>query len=146
MSIPPNTPIVIGVADVKNPSTTLDHAHEPAALMHDAIALALSDTGLPAARWRELARAIDGISVVACWTWPYGDLPGLLAEKLGDSVGVKVDGVRRKVYSAHGGNQPAKLVDEGARWIAEGEGGGKVVVVTGGEALASCEFFFFSFF
>lgn len=43
-----------------------------------------------------------------------------------------------KVLSEHGGNMPAKLLDEAARRISFGEA--KVVVVTGGEALASCEF------
>ena len=41
-------------------------------------------------------------------------------------------------YTDHGGNEPARLVDEAAGRIARGET--KVAVVTGGEALASGEF------
>lgn len=62
------------------------------------------------------------------WTWPYSDLPGLLAERLGVQT-------KHRSYSEHGGNQPAKLLDEAARRIATGEN--KVAVLTGAEALAS---------
>jgi hypothetical protein len=70
---------------------------------------------------------------VKTWTWPYPDLPGLIAERLG------IDPAR-KHYTDHGGNQPGLLFDEAARRISKGET--KVAVLTGGEALASCTFLF----
>lgn len=124
----PNTPIIIGVADIKNRSTSLSSAREPADLMHDAILSALSDASPSSIS--ALQSAIDSIDVVKTWTWPYPDLPGLLAEKLGVERVVKW-----KRYSEHGGDKPGKLVDEAARRVARGQVG--VAVVTGGEALAS---------
>jgi hypothetical protein len=122
------TPVIIGVADVKNKSLRPEDALEPMALMLRAIHLAIADTSLSAFFAEDLLSSIDDISAVATWTWPYPDLPALLAAKLGVQP-------RRKHYSEHGGNQPAKLLDEAARRIARRES--KVCVVTGGEALAS---------
>ncbi|PSN63113.1 hypothetical protein BS50DRAFT_530735 [Corynespora cassiicola Philippines] len=122
----PKIPIIIGVADIKNRSTSISDAKEPATLMHEAILGAIADSnGSDSAKIQE---SIDSIDVVKTWTWPYPDLPGLLAEKLN----VKP---KHKYYSEHGGNQPAKLLDEAARRIAKGET--EVAVLTGGEALAS---------
>ncbi|KAK6345700.1 hypothetical protein TWF718_007609 [Orbilia javanica] len=119
-------PIIIGVADVINRSPRIEDAKEPADLMHQAILDAIKDTGSPKS---ELLRSeIDSIDAVNTWTWPYPDLPGLLAEKLGVNP-------THKHISAHGGNQPGLLFDEAARRISKGQT--KVAVLTGGEALAS---------
>jgi hypothetical protein len=123
------TPIIIGVGDIKNKSLKLEDALEPMELMLRATQLAIKDTAMTGFFATELQSSIDDISIVATWTWPYPDLPGLLATKLGVRP-------QHKHYSEHGGNQPAKLVDEAARRIARGES--KVALVTGGEALASC--------
>lgn len=123
------TPVIIGVADVKNKSQA--QHKEPATLMFEAISAAITDAGLlgsPA----PLASQIDSIDVVRTWTWPYADLPGLLGRWLG--LGARPAWAR---YTDHGGNEPARLVDEAAGRIARGES--RVAVVTGGEALASCE-------
>lgn len=121
-------PVVIGVGDVKNRSLQIEDAAEPMQLMLQASLRALDDaTSIPSTR-KELQSKIDSIDVVATWTWPYADLPGLLSEKLGIRP-------RHKIYSEHGGNQPVKLFDEAARRISRGES--KVALVTGGEALAS---------
>jgi hypothetical protein len=122
-------PVVIGVGDVKNRSQRIEDAIEPAELMLEAIKLAVKDTELSTAASAKLQTSIDSIDVVATWTWPYHDLPGVLAQKLGVEPS-------HKFYSAHGGNQPAKLFDEAARRISLGQS--KCCVVTGGEALASC--------
>lgn len=119
------TPVIIGVADVKNKS---DVHKEPATLMFEAISLAIHDTGL--ASLAPVISQIDSIDVVRTWTWPYADLPGLLGKWLG--LGERPAWTR---YTEHGGNEPARLVDEAAGRIARGET--KVAVVTGGEALAS---------
>lgn len=125
------TPIVIGVGDIKNRSTSIADAIEPATLMHRAILAAVKDSCFDPSTQHKIQSSIDSIDVVATWTWPYPDLPKLLAEKLNVKHGLK-----HKQYSEHGGNQPAKLFDDAARRIAKGES--KVAVVTGGEALASC--------
>jgi acetyl-CoA acetyltransferase len=125
------TPIIIGVGDVKNKSLKLEDAIEPMQLMLQAIQLAIQDTAMTGFFATELQSSIDDISIVATWTWPYPDLPGLIATKLRVQP-------RHKHYSEHGGNQPAKLLDEAARRIASGQS--KVAIVTGGEALASCTF------
>ncbi|KAG9551286.1 hypothetical protein KCU71_g6995, partial [Aureobasidium melanogenum] len=122
------TPILVGVGDIINRHLAVHHAAEPAELMLDAIFIALQDTGLSPQVIATLKSKIDSIDVVRTWTWPYPDLPGLLAEKLGARP--------NHIYcSPHAGNQPAKLVDEAARRIANGET--RMAVVTGGEALAS---------
>jgi hypothetical protein len=124
------TPVVIGVGDIKNPSTKIEDAIEPMQLMLQASQLAIKDTDLSPSAARELQSKIDSVSVVNTWTWLYSDLPGLISEKLGVTPSYKI-------LSHHGGDSPAKFVDEAARRISLGES--KVALVTGGEALASRE-------
>ncbi|KIW45204.1 uncharacterized protein PV06_03606 [Exophiala oligosperma] len=121
-------PIVVGVGDVVNRSTSTEAALEPLQLILESITKALEDTDLVEGKQKSLQNAIDSIDVVRTWTWPYDDLPGDIANNLG----VKP---RHKFYSEHGGNKPAKLFDEAARRISKGQT--KVAIVTGGEALAS---------
>ncbi|CAN8101995.1 unnamed protein product [Discula destructiva] len=120
-----STPVIIGVADVKNKT---DEHKEPAELMLEAIASAIVDTGVSQSH---LTSRIDSIDIVRTWTWPYSDLPGLLSDRLGLASRPKWT----RYTPTDGGNQPAKLVDEAAGRIARGEI--TVAVVTGGEALAS---------
>ncbi|KAE8822859.1 hypothetical protein HRS9139_10199 [Pyrenophora teres f. teres] len=124
----PNIPIIIGIGDIKNRSTAVADAKEPAALMLEAVQAAINDASSSSSV--DLQAAIDSIDVVRTWTWPYHDLPGLLAEKLGVQNNLKW-----KRYSDHGGDKPGKLFDEAAKRIAKGEC--NVAVITGGEALAS---------
>ncbi|RMY46952.1 hypothetical protein D0863_15739 [Hortaea werneckii] len=128
MSPPPETPVIIGVGDVVNRSKKIEDAIEPLGLIVEAIQKALSDTSLNPTASAKLKNSIDSLDVVRSWTWPYPDLPGSIAERLG------IDPKRRH-YSEHGGNQPAYLLDEAARRVSKGEN--QVAVVTGGEALAS---------
>lgn len=121
-------PVIIGVGDIKNRSTAVADAKEPATLMLEAIRAAIKDASLTSTS--EIQALIDSIDVVKTWTWPYPDLPGTLASKLGVEKSVKW-----KRYSEHGGDKPGKLLDEAAKRIAKGEC--KVAIVTGGEALAS---------
>lgn len=131
MPVMPEVPIVVGVGDFVNRSTSIADAHEPLTLIFNAIETALKDTALDVSKRRKLQSAIDSIDVVRTWTWPYDDLPGDIGRKLG------VD-APHKFYSDHGGNKPAKLFDEAARRISKRQT--KVAVVTGGEALASREY------
>jgi hypothetical protein len=128
MTVGRATPIVVGVGDVKNRSQNLEDAIEPMQLMLQAIQHAVKDTNLSPSATAELQSKIDSIDVVATWTWPYPDLPGLISKRLGIEPS-------HKHYSPHGGNQPARLFDDAARRISLGKS--KVAVVTGGEALAS---------
>jgi acetyl-CoA acetyltransferase len=119
-------PVIVGVADIKNTSR---EGIEPLDLMLEAISAALKDTRLSAANRGALQSAIDSISVVANWTWPYPDTPQRIASRLKCNP-------THLCESEHGGNAPVQLLDDTARRIALGEV--KVAVVTGGEALASC--------
>ena len=123
-------PVIIGVSDVKNKSNAVEDAIEPMQLMLQAILSAINDIDIASSQTKQLQSNIDSIDVVATWTWPYHDLPGLLAKVLGVQP-------THKHYSKHGGHHPMKLVDEAARRIAQGRS--TVAVVTGGEALASCK-------
>ncbi|KAH7123788.1 acetyl-CoA acetyltransferase-like protein [Dendryphion nanum] len=126
----PLTPIIIGISDLKNPSlATTPTPPEPASLIHSAILAAINDASPTSPA--QLQAAIDSIDVVKTWTWPYADLPGLLAGMLG----LKEGDLKRKFYSEHGGDKPGRLVDEAARRLSRGEG--KVMVCCGGETLAS---------
>ena len=122
------TPIIVGVGDVKNRSQAVEDAIEPMRLMLRAIHTATEDTGLEGSELSRLCSSIDSIDVVRTWTYPYLDLPGLLAKELGAAP-------QHKCYSEHGGHQPGKLIDEAARRISKGES--KLAVICGGEALAS---------
>jgi hypothetical protein len=125
-------PVIIGVGDINNRSTKVEDAVEPAGLMLEAIRRSIQDTHLDSVSQTRLQSQIDSIDVVRTWTWPYSDLPGLLANKL------RIDPPpRHQFYTPHGGNQPAKLLDDAARRIALGQS--TIAVITGGEALASCE-------
>jgi hypothetical protein len=130
MSPHASTPIVIGVGDFINRSKRVEDAIEPLQLMINAIEEAIEDTGLSESSVNSLRAAVDSLDVVRTWTWPYPDLPGLIAERLRINPS-------RKHYTDHGGNQPGVLFDEAARRISKGET--KVAILTGGEALASCE-------
>lgn len=121
-------PVIVGVADIKNKT---DEHKEPATLMLEAITSAITDTSAPP---EKLKSSIDSIDIVRTWTWPYADLPGLLSKRLG----LKTRPKWTRYTETHGGNQPAKLVDEAAARIAGGEA--TIAVVTGGEALASREY------
>lgn len=134
MLIDDSIPIVIGVGDIVNRSHRVDDAVEPMHLMQRAIVSAVNDTLLPLHRARDLQLSIDSIDVVAPWTWPYDDLPGLLSKELHIQP-------KRKTCSKHGGHQPMKLVDEAARRISQGTS--SVAIIVGGESLASCRYYQF---
>jgi hypothetical protein len=129
-----STPVIIGVGDIVNRSKRAEDAVEPLQLMISAIQNAIQDSGLQAAQGIELQSQIDSIDVVESWTWPC-DYPALIADRL--ALGDDGEGRLHLNLSPHGGNQPAKLVDEAARRISLGSS--KVAIVTGGEALASCK-------
>jgi hypothetical protein len=122
------TPVVVGVGDIINRSLRVEDAIEPLDLMLSAIKRAIQDTGTNSTLQKDLQSIIDSLDIVLSWTWPYADLPTLLANRLN----VKL---KHKFTSPHGGNQSAKLFDDAAKKIALGQA--TVAVVVGGEALAS---------
>lgn len=123
------TPIIVGVGDIVNRSRKVEDAIEPLVLILQAIQEALKDTGLSEHSASKLQAEFDSLDVVRTWTWPYPDLPSLIAKRLAIKP-------THRYYSEHGGNNPGKLFDEAARRISLGET--KVAVLSGGEALASC--------
>ena len=123
-------PIIVGVGDVRNKSNKPEDAIEPAQLMIQAIQKAASDTDIDGASQKKLLSAADSLRVVPTWTWAYHDLPATVANGLGITP-------ETKIMPGHGGNQPALQCDDAARAIANGES--TVAVLTGGEAMASCE-------
>ena len=129
MAHPRQTPIIVGVGDYVNRSKKIEDALEPLELISRAIRLAIEDTGLSDSAAKSLQSDIDSLDVVRSWTWPYPDLPSLVAKRLNIKP-------TRRYYSEHGGNSPGKLLDAAARRISLGET--KVALLGGGEALASC--------
>jgi hypothetical protein len=121
-------PVIIGVGEVANRSKRVEDAREPLHLMLEAINAAFDDAGLSLNAVRS---HVDSLDVIRTWTWPYKDLPSLLASKLGLVSG-------RRYESPDGGNQPGKLLDEACQRLARGDS--TMCLLTGGEALASCEF------
>ena len=112
-------PILVGVAQYtqsKDATKPLD----PLGLMVEASRRALSDTGV-----LRLEDHVDRIYAVNLFQWPYRDVPGMLAERLGIVP-------REKFYTAVGGNTPQVLVNQASRSLALGEC--RAVLMTGAEA------------
>lgn len=123
------TPVVVGVGDIVNRSKKVEDAIEPLELILRSIQEAIKDTGLSEDAASRLQSEVDSLDVIRSWTWPYPDLPSLVAKRLAIKP-------TRRFESEHGGNQIGRLFDEAARRISKGET--KIAILTGGEALASC--------
>lgn len=129
--MPSETPVLVGIGDINDRAAKgRDDAAEPLTLMLRAVGAAIQDTTVGPDAAQKLQAAIESVSVVANWTWPYSNTPELLVQRLG------LPGSVHTVESHHGGDSPAHLVDEAARRVAFQKN--KVAVVTGAEALASC--------
>ncbi len=124
MQDPQRIPVLVGIGQLRsNRERTVAGAREPAELMLDALQLAAADAGAP-----QLLAEADSIDAVNVVSWSYDDLPGLLATRLGAQP-------RHQYYSAVGGHQPARLLDDAAARVARGES--RVALIVGGEAQAS---------
>jgi hypothetical protein len=75
------TPIIIGVGDCINRSVRVEDALEPLDLILAALRNAFDDASGTGAD--QLIQQVNSLEVVLPWTWPYPDLPALLAERLG---------------------------------------------------------------
>ena len=121
-----HVPVIIGVGEFKNASRRMEDALETLDLMVRAIKEAADDAA--GGQSAGILGQVDAVSVVASSTWPYTDLPGLVAGKLG----IKPS---HSAYSELAGSSPVELVDDTARLVAQGSI--KLGVVVGGEAKAS---------
>ncbi|KAL2872288.1 uncharacterized protein BJX67DRAFT_2031 [Aspergillus lucknowensis] len=134
MSSAPEIPVLVGIGDINDRDAKgREDAPEPLTLMLRAIGAAIQDTALAPEAAQKLQAAIDSVSVVANWTWPYPNAPELLVQRLG------LPGAVHTTESHHGGDSPGQLFDEAARRVAYKKS--KVALVTGAEALASLESF-----
>lgn len=122
-----HVPIIIGVGEFKNASQRMEDALEPLELMLRAIQAALQDATSDGSG--SIVAHADSVSVIASSTWPYNDLPSLVANRLNIQPS-------HKAYSELAGSSPVQLVDDTARLVAQGSI--RLGVVVGGEARASC--------
>jgi hypothetical protein len=129
MSVERYTPIVVGVGDALNKSTTPEDAIEPLKLMLRAIDIAIKDTGLVSSAAAILQSNVDSIDVVRNWTLSYPDLPGLISNSLG------INPKYKHYHPYNAGSTPGLFFDQASRRVSLGET--KVAILTGGEALAS---------
>ncbi len=117
-SIDPRTPVIVGVGQFLNRTSSLDGAREPAALIEEAVRAAAADGGLPG------PPPADVLRVVRQYSWRYGNLPRVIAERLGIDP--------RLQYTTDGGNTPQSLVNRTAQEILRGDV--DIAILAGGEA------------
>jgi acetyl-CoA C-acetyltransferase len=117
-SIDPRTPVIVGVGQYLHRATSLDDAHEPAALIEEAVRVAAADAGLDGPPPADLLR------VVRQYSWRYGNLPRVVADRLGITP--------RLQYTTDGGNTPQSLVNRTSLEIQRGDV--EIAILAGGEA------------
>ena len=112
-------PVIVGVGEVKDrPADPLD-GQEPATLATRALRLAEADAGAA------LLHRLDSLDVVGVVSWPYDDLPGLLADAVGATPA-------RLQHGPIGGHTPVRFIHEAAQRIARGES--TVAAICGAES------------
>jgi acetyl-CoA C-acetyltransferase len=116
------TPILVGSGQLTQRDVDPAAAEEPLAMMVTCARAAAEDAGL---RAEALAR-LDRVAVVNILCWPYGNAPGLLAERLGAHPA-------ESLYSTIGGNTPQSLVADTADAIAAGRV--RLALIAGAEAV-----------
>jgi acetyl-CoA C-acetyltransferase len=121
-SLDPNTPVVVGVAQIKQRPDDPADAVEASALMTQAVRDAADDAGAPG-----LLAGLDLIGVVS-GAWKYSDPGRLVADAVGAS------GARTSL-SAVGGQTPQAYVNHVASRIQAGDLG--AAVITGAEIIWS---------
>ncbi|MFV0259566.1 MAG: acetyl-CoA acetyltransferase [Acidimicrobiales bacterium] len=108
MSIDPRTPVIVGVAQVKQRPEDLGEAVEAVALMENVVRGAADDAAAPG-----LLPDLDYVGIVD-GAWKYSDPARLVA----DAVGAKT---ATTALSSNGGNTPQSYVNAIAARIAAGE-------------------------
>ena len=114
----PNTPVIIGVAQLQQRVTELKDAKEPIDLMVDAVRQAASDAGNPG-----LLTSVDSIRVVR-GLWRYRQPAGYVAESIGCPDA-------EKVGTCYGGNMVQSTLNASAMDILSGDR--SLIVLTGAE-------------
>lgn len=114
----PNTPVIIGVAQILQRVSELADAKEPIDLMVDAAFKAAQDCGKP-----ELLKEVASVRVIRGW-WKYNQPAGYVAEKIGSSNA-------ELVGTCYGGNMVQSTLNATAVDIASGEK--SLVLLTGAE-------------
>lgn len=117
-SVDPRTPVIVGVGQYVHRTASLDDAREPAALIEEAVRTAVVDAGLTG------PPPADVLRIVRQYSWRYGNLPGVVAARLGIEA--------RLQYTTDGGNTPQTLVNRTALDIQRGDV--DVAILAGGEA------------
>jgi acetyl-CoA C-acetyltransferase len=117
-SIDPRTPVIVGVGQYVHRAASLDEAREPAALIEEAVHSACIDAGLTG------PPPADVLRIVRQYSWRYGNLPGVVAARLGIDP--------RLQYTTDGGNTPQSLVNRTALEIQRGDL--DIAILAGGEA------------
>lgn len=120
-----NQAVIIGVGEITEKLAAGTIGREPAALIAVAVEQAIADAGVEAER---LKSTISAFTVINQMGWPYKDIAGVAAGKLGIS-GAECD------ESPVGGNMPTLYLTEAAKQVQSGAQ--KAVVISGGEATAS---------
>lgn len=132
-----NTPIIIGVGDVRETLNEtllndLSKASLPTDLAAEAAELALNDAGVEAQQIDVLAVVRDTQDTIPNSAYPFGrsdNPPASVAKRLGITNPIK------SILSSAGGNTPQALVNEWAEKLAIGSA--SVVMLTGAEAMAT---------
>ena len=119
MTLDPRTPVIVGVGQ----SIAREESDElsPLALMREASAAALADTAAG-----EIAKRVQSVAVVECFSWPVPDPARALAAELGIEPA-------ETVRTTIGGNSPLALLADVCERIAGGELG--CALLAGGEAM-----------
>ncbi len=114
---PHRVPVIIGIGEMTDKSS--DPALEPLTMLERCVAAADTDAG---GGWTD---RIDCIRMVCSMTWPYRDLPGLLARRLRLRAAETLD-------APAGGESPVRLLVDAAHDIAVGRR--EVALLAGAEA------------
>ena len=112
-------PVIVGVGEIKDRPADPGDGQEPATLAARALRLAQADAGAA------LLHRLDSLDVVGVVSWPYDDLPGLLADGIGATP------VRLR-HGPVGGHTPVQYIHEAAQRIARGESA--IAAVCGAES------------
>jgi acetyl-CoA C-acetyltransferase len=115
-------PIVVGAGQLTQRDVEPAQALEPVAMMAAAARIAAADAGAG----ERLLQGVDRVAVVNVFSYPYGNAPRLLAERVGAQP-------REEITTTIGGNTPQSLVNLMARRIAAGEVG--VALLAGAETV-----------
>ncbi|HEV7730652.1 MAG TPA: acetyl-CoA acetyltransferase [Candidatus Binatia bacterium] len=116
------TPILVGAGQLTQRDAEPASALDPLAMMTLAARRAADDAGAGPA----LLERLDALAVVNVFCWPYRNLPGALAERIGAHP-------TDAIYTTVGGNSPQWLVNETAQKIADGRV--QLALLAGAEAV-----------